>query len=283
MNIERINEMIKETGKTATPIFVCKYGVEKKGLSVKSKESKVGTIVYFNDLDKDEDIVSRIMSLDENYIDDMNLAIGLILNDPQYVFANSIVCLQQKNGERFDRKIVGKTDRIIKRLLLNQEIYIRLLLDKAGVKDANIKVTSGFLDMLGLDPEELWEHAIDNTRKSIQYFPMENVINKICTEYDGSNDVPMYILTNKDTRFGASALLYPEVFQNLCKEAGWNGCLILPSSIHELIALPEDLQIEVSEGTKMVEEINDNCVDIEEQLTPSVYRYQISTNAITVA
>ena len=46
---------------------------------------------------------------------------------------------------------------------------------------------------------------------------------------------------------------------------------ILPSSVHECIAVPYEDESDLYEYQKMVKEVNDTCVSEEERLTDSVY------------
>ena len=46
---------------------------------------------------------------------------------------------------------------------------------------------------------------------------------------------------------------------------------ILPSSVHECIAVPYEDENDLYEYQKMVKEVNDTCVSEEERLTDSVY------------
>lgn len=84
--------------------------------------------------------------------------------------------------------------------------------------------------------------------------------------------LPMYVLTNQEKRYGAAALLYSERLKELAQKVE-NDLLILPSSIHEVLLLPDDHSREYDVYRRMVEEVNRTSVDPEEVLSYKIYRY----------
>ena len=57
------------------------------------------------------------------------------------------------------------------------------------------------------------------------------------------------------------------------KEMFPNGYIVLPSSVHEVIVVPNDDSIEALELDNMVNEVNDTKVLQEEQLGTKAYRF----------
>ena len=55
---------------------------------------------------------------------------------------------------------------------------------------------------------------------------------------------------------------------------------ILPSSVHELLVIPRDAGMEISELEKMVCEVNATQVSVEERLSDHVYAYDSQTHEI---
>lgn len=76
-------------------------------------------------------------------------------------------------------------------------------------------------------------------------------------------------------------MLYKEYLEIAAKKM--NGDFyILPSSIHELLAVPVSTA-EIEELRQMVKEVNDNEVAPEEILGYEVYRYNRETGEVEVA
>ena len=84
--------------------------------------------------------------------------------------------------------------------------------------------------------------------------------------------LPMYVLTNQEKVYGAAAMLYSEHMKKLA-ERWQTDLLILPSSNHEVLLLPDDGQNEYAFYRQMVEEVNTTQVEPEEVLSYSLYRY----------
>ena len=84
--------------------------------------------------------------------------------------------------------------------------------------------------------------------------------------------LPMYVLTNQEKVYGAAAMLYSDQMKKLA-ERWQTDLLILPSSIHEVVLLPDDGQNEYAFYRQMVEEVNTTQVEPEEVLSYSLYRY----------
>ena len=89
----------------------------------------------------------------------------------------------------------------------------------------------------------------------------------------------MYVLTNQLKMNGAACILYPDALRKCSQQIG-SDLLILPSSIHEVILLPDDGRSNREELREMVEEINRTQLEVEEVLSGQVYRYERKTNRI---
>ena len=88
--------------------------------------------------------------------------------------------------------------------------------------------------------------------------------------FDDAKSAPWRILSKKDKVLGAGMLAVPAVLE---KVFGDTPHLILPSSIHEVIAMPVGI-ITPNEAKDMVMEVNAEKVAPEEQLSDSVYLYK---------
>lgn len=87
-------------------------------------------------------------------------------------------------------------------------------------------------------------------------------------------DPPMYVLTNTEKSFGASAILFPAILQAV-RARLQSDYYVLPSSIHECIIIPSDEQLDPEALHEMVKEINEEHVAPEELLGDSVYQVTV--------
>lgn len=80
----------------------------------------------------------------------------------------------------------------------------------------------------------------------------------------------MYVATNEQCSLGAAVMRYPDFREKVRGMIG-EGFYILPSSIHEVILVPESFGMEPERMQEMVKEINQIGVAPEEVLSDSVY------------
>ena len=91
----------------------------------------------------------------------------------------------------------------------------------------------------------------------------------------GDGTWPMWVLSNIIRLYGASAMLYEDELNRISNRIGSPDFYILPSSIHELIIIPNDgnLKLDVSDLKSMVRTINKEEVSVREQLSDNIYYY----------
>jgi len=85
-------------------------------------------------------------------------------------------------------------------------------------------------------------------------------------------EVPMQILTNRQKLFGAISMLYPEVLEQIAEVADTN-LYIIPSSIHEVLLMPDRGEEEPSRLRSMIWDVNRTQLEPEEVLSNSLYYY----------
>ena len=92
----------------------------------------------------------------------------------------------------------------------------------------------------------------------------------------------LLVLTTEDGRLGASALFYPGMKEKIGEIVG-KDYFVLPSSIHEVLIMPDNGQMSPMELAKMVKEINDNEVSPQDLLCSRVLRFRADTQELSVA
>lgn len=88
-----------------------------------------------------------------------------------------------------------------------------------------------------------------------------------------SSEMPtFFVVTNTDRIDGAGVIFYPEFMDNMGELLG-NDFFILPSSIHQMLILPDDGQVDAEMLRDMVKEVNATQVAPAERLTNDVYHF----------
>jgi hypothetical protein len=91
----------------------------------------------------------------------------------------------------------------------------------------------------------------------------------------------LYVITNDKGINGASCLLYPEVIKQLALKLD-SDLYILPSSIHEIIAVKANETMNKKVFREMVFDVNRTQVPEEDILSDNVYYYSRNRDAITL-
>lgn len=141
--------------------------------------------------------------------------------------------------------------------------YIPVNLDDAGV-NGHIKIRKSFLNNIEVSEKELIESAMEHLKRDLSVRSMSEIIGLDMIEEDRS----MYVISNKETYFGSAGILLEETYEKLSPILGY-VFVILPSSLHECIAVPYTGDKE--DYLHMVMEVNETQVSAEEKLADHVY------------
>lgn len=148
-------------------------------------------------------------------------------------------------------------------------------MEEEKIGRASITIHQHHLEMWEQSLDTLYTVARENMKKHMPELlvSMKDLLEEMAGLHLGEDmPLPMYVLTNQDKVYGAAAMLYSEQMKELAEK--WQSdLLILPSSIHEVLILPDDGQNEYSFYRQMVEEVNTTQVEPEEVLSYSLYRY----------
>lgn len=141
---------------------------------------------------------------------------------------------------------------------------------------ATITIQKEHLEGWGISLDELEKNARKYTylEKPAEFLTIEDLTH-LEMENDGEEadeELPMYVLTNKQKQFGAGVIFYPGIMEQAANLLG-DHFYILPSSIHECILIPGEGNYTREELVDMVTEINENHVDPREVLADQVYYY----------
>lgn len=133
-----------------------------------------------------------------------------------------------------------------------------------------INIRNGLLDMWGICREELAKVAIQNMLRECKLVCISIM------ELTGEKGiVPMWFVSmEKDgsKTYGASIILFKELLNDLLEKNNIpKQCFVIPSSIHELIIVPAEINIE--ELNRTINIANTTCIDISEFLSDEAYYF----------
>ena len=167
---------------------------------------------------------------------------------------------------------------------LDLAVVFYYLVEKQYMGSAVIVIRNSHLEHWGVDCREIYDWAKKNTPAQLpsEILRMSELLQEaLDVEVPLEQDAPMYILSNSQRNLGASCILYPNILKNFGGMIG-NDFYILPSSIHEVILLPVCQEENPYRLQEMVKEVNETQVELQEQLSDSVYLYERRTAKLKI-
>lgn len=259
--LKYMNEIIKlltENGIVAEATTVTKNGVTRNGIKIST-----GTIcpVIYPDTDMTTGEILEL--IDEALINIPAIDVAKIVN-PEFIYANC-------------RYILGRPDEnaYVFGDCLDTKMYGYVTIDDTS----GYRLTEDMVSSLNLCA--LCKALDKNTKDS---FIITDIVDALISLGGLSKEFAdiaprgeQFIVSNLDNKYGAAALMYPDVFRKFCLEQGKDECYIIPSSIHELIVTFNNVL-----GSGDIQEVNNTSVIPEEQLGDHPYRYNLAINKITL-
>lgn len=162
-------------------------------------------------------------------------------------------------------------------------VVYRFILSSDEDGRASILVTNQILETMGVTPEQLHADAIENAPqiKPAEIKGMSEVMAEMMgveqAEMMGlvpmnPEDEQMFVATVPDKVHGAGVLAYQDFMDKAAERVG-GDFFILPSSIHEILIVPDNGKMDLKELEAMVKEVNATQVAPADKLTDSVYHY----------
>lgn len=154
----------------------------------------------------------------------------------------------------------------------------RLQLDSNAQGTSTILITNAMMEQYGITKDQLHADAMENAPevRPASFKTMAEVMAEMMgmpvEMMPQDMAPPMYVATNEDKVQGAAVMFYPDFMDQAAKELG-GDVFVLPSSVHEVLILPDDGNMSVEELRDMVTTINATEVSAQDRLTDSVYHY----------
>ena len=159
----------------------------------------------------------------------------------------------------------------------NISMVYRLQLDSTENGAATVLITNAMMEQFGVTKEQLHADAMENAQeiRPADFRTMAAVMAEMMgmpEEMMADMAPPMYVATNQDKVQGAAVMFYLDFMDQAAKGLG-GDIFILPSSVHEVLILPDDGNMNAQELKEMVTSINASEVAPEDRLTDNVYHY----------
>ncbi|MDO4313362.1 MAG: DUF5688 family protein [Eubacteriales bacterium] len=279
-----IQDLVDDNVKISIHRTVKNNGYEREGITFSEQGNHISPTIYL-----------------EEYYEKFNRGYDVKILAEQVIAMYRKVRTEKPRAAESLQDYESMKDRIIYKLvsreknqeLLKQVPYVAYLdlavlfcvlidMDTSGDCMTTMLVRNEHMDWWHVTVEDVYQSAVMNTEKLLPYefSALYLMIQEMLGDWDlaekewkeRQEQEGMYVLTNCIRNGGAAAMLYPgrlEMLGAYFKE----NYYILPSSIHELIVIPESRALPKEELECIVREVNETHVRAEEYLSNHVYYY----------
>lgn len=203
----------------------------------------------------------------------------------------------------YDRNKVLLED-VPHRRFLDLAVVYYLLIEDPFIGSGTALIHHRQRQMWQVEEETLYEMAVNNTDRLLghEILPMEQVILELLQRdmrRQVENDIQMgicaadqvdqwaveilehmmpkdhrimFVVSNQNKYLGASAVLSSDRLDKFSAKLGC-GFHLIPSSIHEMILVPETESLQIKEMVRLLREINEDEDNIQDYLSDQVYYY----------
>lgn len=235
-----------------------------------------------------EDILERLA---DSYLQSANVEmpdVADLVSDFDKV--QGLLRLQLVNKEYNSEKMLYTPHRDLENTDLTA--VLRIHLPTRGDGETTILVSDSLLSNWEKTMDDVYPAALHNTMSAqpARIDSMMNIAMMMSSEESIGYEIEdfqiepyeLYVLRNPSGINGATALLYPDVLEQLAQGANAN-LFILPSSIHECILIQDTGELDAKELQAMVIPVNQTKVSQEERLSDEVYYYDKEEHSLNMA
>ncbi len=259
-------------------------GNEKVGITISDKEVNLAPTIYLEDYYESylaseplEEIVLRILCIYEEVKLEHDWDMSCLM-EYEKVKDNIVYKLIHT------KKNTGMLRTMPSREYMDLSLVCYAFLEIGCYGTATVLVTNQMLHVWGVDEDEVFARAKENTEKILphQFYNMECVVKKLLDkETDTIAGAGLYVLSNDRGSHGAVTILYDGMLEKVGAYLEENF-YVIPSSVHEVLILPESTGMDKERIDEMICEVNELHVEPEEVLSDHVYYYNRETKALTM-
>lgn len=264
-------------------------GVQLVGISFRLPEQQISPIIYvrsfYNKICQGESVEKVMIEIAECVEKSMKIKVSVdVVNMTSYDAAKKYLTPVLVNTKANRHMLTTMPHREIEDLSL---ICVMRFMAEEMEGSGTINVTNEMIENWEVNVEQVYQMALENAIKEEPptLKRMTDVMEEIFTKQETKENLfvkddnfresipdSMYVLTNQSKINGAAVLAYPDVMKKISKLFP-EGVYILPSSIHELLIIPQKEGVSPRDLGEMVREVNHSQLQKEEILSDRVYEY----------
>ena len=251
----------------------------KIGICVREKGSNVGVVIYPEQFEAEAttvgEITGKIIEIFEGRKENIARMTGAgkeIMEKIKNLDVHAKLIPRPRNDEFLSGKVTREF------LDMNIIYYVYVGEADGGIETCTIRTS--MCEAYGVTEEELFKGALNNiTDDIVAHRSLSAVLTSFGYHIDGVENPeeifePMTVLTNRNHTFGASLIIKEEVLDKAMSRMNTDELIILPSSIHEVLAInAKGIERDIASFREMVKAVNDTTVKPSEILSYNVYTY----------
>jgi len=267
-------------------------------LSIRAKDSDISRLFYIRDYYEHfcsgmslDDIAGGIVQAyhkDSAFGDSDLLSLKDILTD--YESVRDRLCVRMVHYEK-NREYLADKYFIPK---LDFALCLCYLVKPSGERIATLTLPKSIVTDWGQSAEILFEKAFENMASLMPAWiaPMEDTLDRLYRELDSfsrfmnppdfSKGFELYILSNEQDYYGASAMFYKDLLKDFCERERYSQLIIIPVSLHEVLFTPLDRNnpITPSHAQNYLHSLQKDSLTPDLFLSDRIYLYDYATDKL---
>ncbi len=269
------------------------------GITIRKANENIAPTIYVNEYYEDfvtgrslSDIVRQIIEIYQTTSEGRTANCEFSLD---YGDIEDKICFRVVNAEK-NREMLDGVPFVP---ILDLVLTFFIVYSEVNTGVGSVQITNKMLEGWGVDRDKIILAAVRNTPRlfPMRFGSLEDRVREIMSEkglepdfaIDGSIGSEMFILTNSEGFFGASSIFYYGTAQRISAALSEyldrrvpSGVIVIPSSIHELIVIPEDRIPGCKEIREMIRSVNEEVVLPTDYLSKNAYRFNLETEKLEI-
>lgn len=269
--------------KDASPAYIMQLNPVAKNnnqmltvLTIRRADSLIGVNVYLNSYYEDylegRDMQSVLEELET--VHDLHIQQAPVDAHRAYEYEwakDRIICRLSAKRHK-DRYLADKPYTVVEDLAVTYHVLV------GEPEDAVVStpVTNALMDHYGVDINTIHRLAVENTKRLFPptvmslYDTISQMVPGMETQPAPEDAPTILIITNRAKTYGASAILDTDTMREVGRQLG-GEFYVLPSSVHEVLAVKKGPGMDYHTLEMMVQEVNETQVEPQEVLSGHVY------------
>lgn len=170
----------------------------------------------------------------------------------------------------------------------DMSLVYRMQIDQNENGTSSVLITNAMLENYGVTVDQLHQDAMDAAviNNPATFRSMQEVLSDLMgmpADLMPPMDGPqMYVASVENSLNGAGVIAYPDFMNQVAEQVG-GDFFVLPSSVHEVLVIPDDGSIDRHDLESMVREVNASEVLPKDQLSDNVYHYDSQDQVFELA